>query len=1202
MYIPGRQLGDDGKSILQTIGLHNTHNYLQTDETLQHALIHWVKWHYSIFMHSLAASWESGLREAQELYGLLRERATQAAATACTTLQREADKLGWSLDLGMPVDGCVIVGGVVLACILFVVVRCCCAYRCCRHAVQMDRAAVLRGRLRGKAETAGDYREGLYGTGRSVSSSECSSEWSSSTKAQRQAERQRLMAANAVRSDEVAREGEGTVAKKRTCASSRLYSRLLPALPRKAPESDHIWIDAPWSFAPSLHKSSLENQNSPYATPRLAAHGDSAARENESAAERRWREILPPFLVRGAEAVVEGAEARVRMPPRSMGINFPLSAVTSPPPALTMESARGRLQSSLPTDAPATPFCSRAGVGVTATLSGAVSASSNSRSAKLMQQQEEMPLPTDAASPADSPERSSACSPSARSPSARSPSARSPSARSPSARSPPSASRGAPCSSGRSRLGRWSPFRHTQAGGEQWRGGEPGAPPEGSVNRSGQKASEGGRGGAGDACGMGSKAACGKGSPGGDGSGGESSPAKRPKSSLGRLDRWSLREHLRFSGQKRVIDFFRDLDGSSDGHLTKKEFAKGVRALGFVNATDEEVRETWAVFDVNGDGKIPYEEIDKKLRERPPSAPEASPATKAQKGLTMMQPSQPIPPPPPPPPPQRRQQRLSPPQPSPQPQQQQRAAPLPHSARGRLQGSAAGSEEQRQRHGRTAYIAPSALRGDEGYVRQTLSMCGVPGKHARQEFARQVESLWAEETARVQAEQQARRKATQTPHWYRCRDPHRTSLPARATASPRRSKSPPPAAAAPFAMFANLFGGGSSSPTQEPPPDLEEGLRKGSKSASGARRSVSPPAATTGNGSTKSGSPPPRAARKATKPQPRSEGQLPAEDAATTANSDTAVVALRDKPVAACASVRASARGSATATKPKKTTEEKSVGESAAASTGKSASVDAGKQSPPQSTRRRMLPGMLSRRSTPKQTKALDTKAGKDGVPRTGAEQRPRKLKDWRREKRAQAEAQAAAAEPIVDRDATDPPGGADATEGQQAKDRAQAAQAAKEATSKAEEPLRLPSATDAGAGTLPDQVRLPPTVSPIIRAELQRRDLDRRIDRVRPMAAAAAVTLQAAQRGMAAKRATRARHLAAKTQKTMEVAKEEEARQSAAERGAAVAIQARRRGSCGRAAAEATREAALQAQRMARTMPSVVRGRAAALLDEGAA
>jgi len=59
MYTPGRHLSESETKYdeLKTVGLHNTHAYLQTDEKLQYAWVLWIKWHYSLLTHSLATSW-----------------------------------------------------------------------------------------------------------------------------------------------------------------------------------------------------------------------------------------------------------------------------------------------------------------------------------------------------------------------------------------------------------------------------------------------------------------------------------------------------------------------------------------------------------------------------------------------------------------------------------------------------------------------------------------------------------------------------------------------------------------------------------------------------------------------------------------------------------------------------------------------------------------------------------------------------------------------------------------------------------------------------------------------------------------------------------------------------------------------------------------------------------------------------------------
>jgi hypothetical protein len=98
-----------------------------------------------------------------------------------------------------------------------------------------------------------------------------------------------------------------------------------------------------------------------------------------------------------------------------------------------------------------------------------------------------------------------------------------------------------------------------------------------------------------------------------------------PPADLGKLTFASLREHMRFSGGKTVLQHFRDLDLDASGELNKKEFAKAVKAMGFPSATKEEVTAVWEVLDKNGDGTIPYKELDKKLREKATEKPAAPP-------------------------------------------------------------------------------------------------------------------------------------------------------------------------------------------------------------------------------------------------------------------------------------------------------------------------------------------------------------------------------------------------------------------------------------------------------------------------------------------------------------------------------------------------------------------------------------------------
>lgn len=93
---------------------------------------------------------------------------------------------------------------------------------------------------------------------------------------------------------------------------------------------------------------------------------------------------------------------------------------------------------------------------------------------------------------------------------------------------------------------------------------------------------------------------------------------KATNAPLGPLAPWTLREHFKFGGGKRVIDFFRSMDADGSGEVTIKEFGPFVKFVGFTEATDDEIAETFKALDVDGSGRIPYVELDKKLREKPP--------------------------------------------------------------------------------------------------------------------------------------------------------------------------------------------------------------------------------------------------------------------------------------------------------------------------------------------------------------------------------------------------------------------------------------------------------------------------------------------------------------------------------------------------------------------------------------------------------
>ena len=95
-----------------------------------------------------------------------------------------------------------------------------------------------------------------------------------------------------------------------------------------------------------------------------------------------------------------------------------------------------------------------------------------------------------------------------------------------------------------------------------------------------------------------------------------------------RLSYTSFRDYVKFSGGKRVIDFFKVLDADSSGELTRKEFAKGVKAMGFEVAAVS-IDEVFNMLDKDGSGRIPFKELDKRLREKDVPAPPPAPAPPA---------------------------------------------------------------------------------------------------------------------------------------------------------------------------------------------------------------------------------------------------------------------------------------------------------------------------------------------------------------------------------------------------------------------------------------------------------------------------------------------------------------------------------------------------------------------------------------------
>ena len=104
---------------------------------------------------------------------------------------------------------------------------------------------------------------------------------------------------------------------------------------------------------------------------------------------------------------------------------------------------------------------------------------------------------------------------------------------------------------------------------------------------------------------------------------GDAARKKAVQNNIGRLDPISFREHLRFTGGKRVMDFLRAMDLDGSGSLHKKEFGKTVRTLGFLDATKDEIRKVWDWIDMNGDGSVPFVDLNRRLRTAPTEAKKA---------------------------------------------------------------------------------------------------------------------------------------------------------------------------------------------------------------------------------------------------------------------------------------------------------------------------------------------------------------------------------------------------------------------------------------------------------------------------------------------------------------------------------------------------------------------------------------------------
>ena len=65
------------------------------------------------------------------------------------------------------------------------------------------------------------------------------------------------------------------------------------------------------------------------------------------------------------------------------------------------------------------------------------------------------------------------------------------------------------------------------------------------------------------------------------------------------------------------VDFFKKSDVDASGDITKKEFGKAVRILGFETVAKEDIDGVFDELDKDGSGKITYAELDQALRRLP---------------------------------------------------------------------------------------------------------------------------------------------------------------------------------------------------------------------------------------------------------------------------------------------------------------------------------------------------------------------------------------------------------------------------------------------------------------------------------------------------------------------------------------------------------------------------------------------------------
>ena len=102
---------------------------------------------------------------------------------------------------------------------------------------------------------------------------------------------------------------------------------------------------------------------------------------------------------------------------------------------------------------------------------------------------------------------------------------------------------------------------------------------------------------------------------------GDAARKKAVQNNIGRLDPISFREHLRFTGGKRVMDFLRAMDLDAPARCIRKN-SERLSGL-WDSVVKDEIRKVWDWIDMNGDGSVPFVDLNRRLRTAPTEAKKA---------------------------------------------------------------------------------------------------------------------------------------------------------------------------------------------------------------------------------------------------------------------------------------------------------------------------------------------------------------------------------------------------------------------------------------------------------------------------------------------------------------------------------------------------------------------------------------------------